>query len=379
MACAAAALLCVPIAVGTDGVFTRASRTPRVPESLSYWWLVVLALSVTGVAMLVSSRRGFAGGIGTYREVRSRRVALVVTSVLTTLVVSGFLLWLVILSRAALSYTEGRPLRHRWVRRSRRVIVSEPHPLITVGINSQDDIRPVEAAALARRWKRAGDAELESVATFRQLLSDLICVGAPPELLERTRRAIREEAEHTTRCRRLSASFAIGCVSASGFSGRRAPVRRPRHVRRVANVRDEAGLEAVHLVRLVRIAVESTIDGCFGEGVAALDMALRAEHCTDPVREHVARTAVEEQGHADLAWAIVSWAADEGGQLVVDAVVRAARRLPAVVTSAAVPAGCRRDVLLRYGWDDAETRAWVTSRVRDEVTERMATLALALA
>ena len=79
---------------------------------------------------------------------------------------------------------------------------------------------------------------------------------------------------------------------------------------------------------LARLAVESYIDGCLGEGVAAARAAEGARTAKDPVlagaRRRIAR---DESAHAALGWSIVRYALGAGGAPVAEALAQA-RAIP---------------------------------------------------
>lgn len=77
--------------------------------------------------------------------------------------------------------------------------------------------------------------------------------------------------------------------------------------------------------------MESLLDGCIEEGVAAESARMGAAHAIDPViRRVLDRIAREESGHAELAHAILEWAVLEEPSVVPtlwSALERSRRRL----------------------------------------------------
>lgn len=74
---------------------------------------------------------------------------------------------------------------------------------------------------------------------------------------------------------------------------------------------------------MVRLAVESWLDGCLAEGVAARRAHAASLTATDPeVRAAQRRIARDEERHADLGWRVLTWALETGGTEVADAVLR---------------------------------------------------------
>jgi hypothetical protein len=78
---------------------------------------------------------------------------------------------------------------------------------------------------------------------------------------------------------------------------------------------------------LVRLAVESWIDGCLGEGRAARHAAEAARVATaGEARALQQRIAEDEARHAELAWDVLLWALVVGGDEVREA-LRACRSI----------------------------------------------------
>ena len=68
---------------------------------------------------------------------------------------------------------------------------------------------------------------------------------------------------------------------------------------------------------LVRLAVESWLDGCLGEGRAALEAEEAARRAHDPAARRIqGMIAQDEARHAELAWQVVDWALARGGRRV---------------------------------------------------------------
>ncbi|HUB06068.1 MAG TPA: hypothetical protein VMB50_03660 [Myxococcales bacterium] len=120
--------------------------------------------------------------------------------------------------------------------------------------------------------------EAASVAAFRHLARELRAHGAPAALIARARRAAADEVRHA----RLTATLA------RRFEGRPA-----RPVLGAAPV--DRGLEA--------------IEGCVRETHGALVAAWQARFARDAgVRRALASIAVDEARHAELGWAVATWA-----------------------------------------------------------------------
>ncbi len=228
---------------------------------------------------------------------------------------------------AHLGWSKGRPLRGR-----RRRTWPEP------------DRRLSGAAAAAEQWRAMAVEEYESIAAFGELALDLMAAGAPAELITRCHRAALEEAGHTQACLEVATLLdgREGAVAARPPGNTR---RRPRWRRAL----------------LVRLAVESYLDGCIGEGSAARVLgALVAEARHPEVREVLRVLAREEMGHARLGRDVVRWCRAAGGPVVDRALALTCRR----PRSAPLPgAGAN---LREYGVADAALRQ--TARERATAT-----------
>ncbi|MFO0647539.1 MAG: ferritin-like domain-containing protein [Polyangiales bacterium] len=121
-------------------------------------------------------------------------------------------------------------------------------------------------AALARAWLDDARAEHASIAAFTRLSMQLLAAGAPPDLLAETHRAAIDEVRHAQRCFTLASAYGAA-------RGARWPLDRgdPRGALRPRDARAEA-----------------LLDGCVGEGVAAVVARASSDDARDPeVRERV--------------------------------------------------------------------------------------------
>lgn len=166
-----------------------------------------------------------------------------------------------------------------------------------VGTDWSEAVEPItelseeDRCVLARAWEQNAQAEHASIAAFSQLSLQLIALGAPPELLERTLQAAADEVRHARNAFSWASLFA-------GIPLQPAPF-------------PEASLTGDSASR-ERLGVESLIAGCIGEGVAAQSLrqaATRVAHA--PLRNTLTRMADEEERHAALAWDIVAWCIQE--------------------------------------------------------------------
>lgn len=169
---------------------------------------------------------------------------------------------------------------------------------------------------LGRAWERSAQMECASVPAFHQLAADLLAAGAPLSLVERALDAADDEIRHALLCARL-ASRHLGRVIRPAL-----PAAEPRP--------SLPGIDG-----LVRLATESWLDGCLGEGAAAAHAARAAAIATDAdARSANGTIARDEARHAELAWAVLDFAIRRGGTRVRDE-VRALREVECVPASPA--------------------------------------------
>ncbi len=162
----------------------------------------------------------------------------------------------------------------------------------------------------AARWLEDARMEHASIAAFSRLSLELMALGAPPELIESAHRAALDEVRHARLCFALASAYAGVTLSAGEL-----PVSSPRSI------------------DLARMAQESFLDGCLGEGRAAAVAREEASRCDDPaVRAVLTVIAREEQRHARLGWEIVEFCLERGGEPVFAALeetLTTLARLPA--------------------------------------------------
>jgi hypothetical protein len=144
---------------------------------------------------------------------------------------------------------------------------------------------------LCAMWTRAALMEHASIAAFARFTLELLSLGAPPELVLASHRALSDETEH--------ARLAFGFASAYGGS---VVGPGPLDVRGTLDGADALGI--------VRSAI---IEGCIGETIAAAEAAESLAHATDPaVCAVFTRIVTDERRHAELAWRFVQWAIEHG-------------------------------------------------------------------
>ncbi len=214
-------------------------------------------------------------------------------------------------------HPRGRPLRDA----EDGLVLAPPRARSDWGgdVAAAADPRP-HAREAAAAWARDAAAEHASVASFSRLALQLLALGAPADLVARCHRAALEEVDHAR------AAYGI----AARLSG--APIGPgPLAV-------DAAGI-AVELATLVD---ETVRDGCVGETAASLEAALARGAAVDAdVAEALDVIARDEAAHAELAFAIVRWAVEQGGEPIRVRVLDHAERLAREV---ATPADAARGV-----------------------------------
>lgn len=155
-------------------------------------------------------------------------------------------------------------------------------------------------------------SEYASVASFGELALRLIAVGAPSDLVAACHRAALDEIRHASVVDRLAGRERARFGAIPELLGRRV-----------------GGRHRTRRGQLQVIAVESYLDGWVNEGAAAARLRLRAEQAkSHEISLQLGAMADDEQRHADLGRAIVTWCFQEDPR-------RVGRALAAVVRAAA--------------------------------------------
>lgn len=199
----------------------------------------------------------------------------------------------------------------------------------------------------AALWHRSAIMEAESVPAFDVLAHDLARAGAPRGLVQRAVAAGDDEVLHA----HLAAAHAGRPPEVSlGAS--------------LGSLESRIGLAGDQL--LARLAVESWLDGCLGEGAAAARAERESERVDDSdVRRTQRIIAADEHRHAELAWDVLAWAVGVGGAPVRHA-LRDALEIPLTV-SGDVDAG----EATRFGYLDQDAVARVHAGVRGAALRRV--------
>jgi hypothetical protein len=125
--------------------------------------------------------------------------------------------------------------------------------------------------------------EAVSVHAFDTLERELAAHGAPASLLRDVRRARRDEVRHTAMMSRLARRFG-------------------------GTPRELEAPPASPARSLLAIAVENAVEGCVRETYGAVVGLVEARVSRDPgVRRAMRSIALDECGHAELAWAVAQW------------------------------------------------------------------------
>jgi hypothetical protein len=191
-------------------------------------------------------------------------------------------------------------------------------------------------AELARAWARIGQMEHASVAAFARFALQLLAVGAPPDLIEASQRAMGDETTH--------ARMAFGLASA--YAGREVGP---------GPLSIDACLDACDLEELIVTIVH---EGCIGETVAAIEAREALDHARDPAVRGVLETiARDETRHAELAWRTVAWALETGDARVRGFVEAALFEATHEAAEEAAPSPRAAEDLLAHGIvSDAQRR-----------------------
>lgn len=166
-------------------------------------------------------------------------------------------------------------------------------------------IDPATRNALAIAFRDDARSECASIPAFFALARDLAAIGAPRELVVSALEAANDEIRHTDLCASLvgdlsGTSIAIDLLSPPPPSG----------LDRTAE--------------LSRLAVESLVDGCFGEGAAALRAQRQHDASVDPMsRAALGIIARDEARHADLGLRVAAYCLAIGKKPVRDALEEA--------------------------------------------------------
>lgn len=284
-----AGCLFFPIAAVVSGLFLHGadSALTAITVLLGAGAVSVLAAIVLAIVALARGRGGKVPAI----------IALVFAVLSIPAGIAGGFFALLFTSGGA----HGRPFRAGGKERRSRTAhgdawsIGGPEPS-TAGLDERTRER------LADGWLADATLEHASVAAFSSLSLDLVALGAPPDLVRRAHEAAIDEVGHAQACFAIASAYAGRDLTAAPFPEVGAP--RPREV--------GAGL-------LRRVAVESAVDGCIGEGAAASIAALAAARAGDrAIADVLERIARDEARHATLARDVLAFCLERGGDTLLD-------------------------------------------------------------
>lgn len=236
----------------------------------------------------------------------------------------------------------GRPLRRG---RRRRHHTPRARWSRTPGGTTVD----ASSLAIARAWARSAELEHASVAAFDHLAAHLAAHGAPADLVDRCRTAADDERDHARLC------FALATRHA-GTAVRPGPL---------PTVATGAVPTLVHLTR------ESILDGILNEGYATTLAMAQLERATDPeARAALAVIARDEATHAELAWSVLAWCIERGGEAARVEAGRIAATLPQLAPPAAI-ADLAPTVADAHGVGVPDSLPVVAATLRNETLDRL--------
>ena len=204
----------------------------------------------------------------------------------------------------------------------------------------------LEVPALLRErvlagWIDRAAMEHASIAAFARFTLQLLELGASAELIDAAQLAGRDEARHARLC------YAV----ASQLGGPVGPGRL-----------DLRGLDLD--VDPARVVMESILEGCIGETIAAAKMRYLAERAEDPeMAAMLASIAEDEAMHAALAWRALEW------MLRSFDVAKVARETfaAALEQGRCSQARPRESAMVRFGVLDEATNAWLADAILRDV------------
>ena len=158
-----------------------------------------------------------------------------------------------------------------------------------------------ETNRAAEIWQERARTEWASVPAFTQLAEQLQVSGAPSQLVARAYKSAQDEYQHAVLAAGMSARL----------TGHEIELGHPETAHRLP-VGGEEGL--------VRLAVESWVDGCLGEGTAARTARVESSQSDAPILQRtLLEIASDERAHAELAWDVMEWTLRAGGSAVARA------------------------------------------------------------
>lgn len=206
-------------------------------------------------------------------------------------------------------------------------------------------LSPEQRRYVGERWCEMALMEHASIAAFARFTLQLLHVGAPRELIERSQQAMLDETLHTKACFELASSY---------LEAPTGPGRLPM----------DAALQETELVEIV---VNTFREGCVGETVATLEAKVAGAFATSGnVRRALSRIAEDELRHSELAWRFVSWALATHGSKVGRAIEEEVRRLELELAQP-LPTATSRSGVPAYGILSDVNRSQLRRAAIDEI------------
>ncbi len=205
----------------------------------------------------------------------------------------------------------------------------------------QLDVPAVLRERVLAGWLDRAAMEHASIAAFARFTLQLLELGASAELIDAAQVAGSDEARHAKLC------YAV----ASQLGGAVGP--------------DRLDLRGLDLdVDPARVAMESILEGCIGETIAAAKMRYLAARAENPEIAAMLETIAEDEAsHAALAWQALDWMLS-----IFDVAAVASETFAAVLGRArcshARPA---ESAIVRYGVLDEATGDWLADAVLRDV------------
>jgi hypothetical protein len=152
---------------------------------------------------------------------------------------------------------------------------------------------------VVEHWRRAGQLEHASIAAFARFSLQLLSLGAPAQLLHAASSAMADETRHAEAAFRVASHFDRAALGPGPLSLQRLDLNQS----------------------LQSIVVETILEGCVGETLAALEAAEAWARAAHPrVREALVEVAGDEARHAELAWSFLAWALASYGDALLDTI-----------------------------------------------------------
>ena len=207
-------------------------------------------------------------------------------------------------------YCSGRPLLDGEVMVVAKVREGSSWSCEPGAVAAPDDRPDAELPAdlrerLGQLWLDDALMEHASIAAFARATLELMAMAAPPDLLGEIQVAADDEIEHAMRC------FGL----AQRFSGRaREPGELTPLEPRVLGLVDVDPASAQAGADWVRLALDTFVEGCVGETIAALVARRGMRRCEDPATSETLERIVDDEGrHAGLAWQTIRWILEDSG------------------------------------------------------------------